>query len=728
MTPEEARKKFIEARDALDKSRVGPDVVADPAAQAFVGGTKPGPAVDELPDLSAGPKQDLIGMGLDVAGGMIGESKAVRVLDKLPIPEKYKLPAEIGARVLGGSVGAGTTDLTWQNLRRLTGAEGAPDNFKESALMSAKAATDQGIAGIYGFGLGKAGEAMGARTKAVDPDRLDQMNEMRDRLKAVYEKIGGKPLVEDMSQRWGIMKRLRPLETELDDHVVTQRLKDAGLDPQTARKVALQGGLTTGELVDNVPYSILQSVAESSFASKKYMENYKGTRGQMYRSMIDDISSEFGSALPEEHVGKAIANAINGNYNLDNAVITHGLTEVQRRLEPDFAFNTKGIKGSIRMRGFDPEGPARLILGDVIPDSGPGGPAALMPGSSATRAAPAPTTGPYAKKSNNQMTFDQVMQARASLSTIAHDEGADPQHRADSQKLLKTLDKAVQKQLPGGLEQYYGDVTAADDQLNRDGFRTQFTQGLLGTNEGYRKYAQYLLKNGDVGNFDKMAKAAGPDATNNVKRSIADIVTQNAVGPDGTMNPASLDKMMNEHGKYGRHFLESTLGPQWTSNVDRLQKSMEIITSSGRHSLTDLGLNAIRYAPVAKLLYDGFHGTVDPTTVGLAAAMITSPRLVARVLTSPKATANIERLAGLAVSGKNPHTFARLTARTAEAIGATPEELASMTGNPAMTALQKARRDLGAGKLPSTGSPMADVMLNPAGALAQVGSQQIPGQ
>src|SRR5215471_12801016 len=129
MTQDEALQKFKDARDKLISQRTS-DPTATPAGQAFVG---QGPLTPDppLPDLSEkGTNVTDIAQTLsDIAAGMAGGSKASKLVAALPIPEKYKLPAEVVARFAGSGTAAGASDMTWSELRRHLGDPDAPDSL-----------------------------------------------------------------------------------------------------------------------------------------------------------------------------------------------------------------------------------------------------------------------------------------------------------------------------------------------------------------------------------------------------------------------------------------------------------------------------------------------------------------------------------------------------------------------------------------------------------------------
>jgi hypothetical protein len=614
------------------------------------------------------------------------------------MPAKLKVPLALGARMLGGGASAFMTDLGYQELRRNLGDVDGPDSFDQSLAISAKTGSDQMMGGAWAGMAASAADKAALKAK-VDPVRVQSMKEVQEAFKRVYERIGGKPLVEDMRGRWNPMRILKPLETELSDQAVVQNLKKAGLPPEMTRKVVMQGGMTTADLLDNVPYSILQSVAEGSFSTKKYMQKYQGTRARLYELWADDLAGEFAAAIPEEKLGQSVAGAVNGNFNFPNAVMTNAMNMVKAQVKPEFNVNMQGVKTYFKNQGIRPSSE----VGQMIYEQ--------------------PTA----------TTFDAVVKLRQNISSLMHAQDMDPRVRAEAARVAKTLDNSVARQLPFDVQHHYKLAAQADDVLNEGQFRTKFVQRMLGTKEGYRQYARYLLKNGDVGNFDKLEAAVGRGEADKVRRGISEIVLQNAVKPDGGLNPASLHGALNEHGKYGRFFLESTLGSQWIKNVDTMQNSMDmLLTAAKDRNLSAMGLGSLKYASVAPIIWDMYNGTIGKETAAEAALLFTAPKYIARVLTSPRATANVLRLAQMASTGTNPHRFSRLVARTAEAVGVTPEGLAAAGGVPGVSEFQKLRKDLGEGRLPgrlpSTGSPAADAVLDPAGAMRQLTEPALGGQ
>lgn len=694
MTPEEAKAAFLAERDKLTK--IDQPVPRGGPGEALVGDEHPGAVVTQTPpDLSQPPGQDIPGMALAVGSGEVGErvagNAAAARLATSSVPAKYKVPLILGARMLGGGAAAFATDLGYQELRRSIGDVQGPDNFEQSLAISAKTGSDQMMAGAWAGLAASTADKLAWKTKA-DPERLKLLGDVQESFKRVYERIGGKPLVEDMRGRWNPMRILKPLETELSDTAVVQNLKNAGLDPAMARKTVLQGGMTSADLLDNAPYNIMQAVAEGSFSSKKYMQKYHGTRSRLYELWADDLAGEFASALPEEKLGQSVAGAVNGNFNFPNAVMTNGMNSVKAMVKPDFVVNMQGVKTYFKNQG-------------------------ILPGS---------TVGQMVYDQPNATSFDAVVKLRQNVSSLMHAQDTDPAVRAEAMKVAKTLDNSVAKQLPFEVQDHYRIAAQADDVLNEGQFRTRFIKKMLGTSEGYRQYGKYLLKNGDVGNFTKLEAAVGKGEADKVRRGISEIVLQNAVREDGSVNPASLHQALNEHGKYGRYFLEATLGPQWIKGVDTMQRSMETLQEAAKdRTLSAMSLGSLKTASVAPILWDFYHGSIDKETAMNAALLYTAPKFMAKILTSPKATANIERLTKMAVTGQNPRTFTRLVARTAEAAGISPEALAAAGSVPGITEVQQLRKNLGEGRLPlSTGSKTADAVLNPAGAIRDLATGQ----
>jgi len=643
MTDEEALKRFQAERQRLLDKRTGPSTSG--AGQAFVGEDMS--REGDLPDLSksSGPSlSGVLGTGADISAGMIGESKAAQLVDALPIPPQYKLAADIGARVLGGGAAVFPTHLAWSRLRQAIGDKSAPDNFEKHVSDAWDAALGQANAGAYGAGASRLEGALHP-SAYVDPTRLDNMKSIKDSLKKTYEDIGGKQLVEDMRGRWNPMRILKPLETELDDQSVVQRLKDKGLDPQMARRVALTGGQTTADLLDNTLYSTLQKATEASPGGSKYLMKYKGTRAKMFQMMVDDLANTYGDHLPEEQIGKAISKAVDGNFNVPNSIMTNSLNEIRNNLQQGTGFDVTKMQAGANMAGLSKDGPARLI--HEIP------------------ATP-----------NGKTSFDNIQQVRSYLSTIIHAQDQDPQVVADAKKVAKTIDKSMSRQLPDSLKSSYMDAVTADDQLNEGQFNTKFVKSLLGRQGGYRAYGQKLLESGDVGNFLKLEKAVGPDEANKVRRGISEILTENAANStDGTLAPQNLDKMLNEHGDYGKYFIQSVMGKDYVRNIERYKGAMENINEAAHNNpLVNFGTNALRYGPTAKILYDWYNGHLDYKDAALAALTFTVPKYSAKILTNPEATKTIEKMSTLIKAGKNPGTISRLAVRALEAAGISPED------------------------------------------------------
>src|SRR5262245_61106339 len=92
------------------------------------------------------------------------------------------------------------------------------------------------------------------------------------------------------------------------------------------------------------------------------MQKYKGTRSQLYRLMIDDLSGEFGDAIPEEKLGEAIRGAVNNNFNFPNAVMNQGLNNIRNTLPSDFKINAQGMRTYFKNQGIDANNPVGAMI------------------------------------------------------------------------------------------------------------------------------------------------------------------------------------------------------------------------------------------------------------------------------------------------------------------------------------------------------------------------------
>jgi len=691
MDREEALKRFLEARDALQQQY---DPTQGPG-KAFVGTDAPTPRTVDLPDLSA-PAQDLPGMALSVGAGYAGEKGGAKAFEMAAdlVPEKYRPAAKLASKVLGAGGAAFLTDLGWQNLRRKLGTVDAPDNFEQTKAIATKTAIDQMAGGLWGEALARVGERTSLVNKMTD-EKAQLMGTIQDALKRTYERIGGAPLVEDMRWRWNPMRILKPLETELNDSAVVQRLQDQGLDPKMARRVALQGGMTTADLLDSTPYIIMQSVAEGTASSHKYMQDYRGNRNRLYELMLEDLSNEFAAALPEEKMGEAVRAALNGNFNLPNALMTAGLQSVRSQINPKSTINVVGLRNYFKQQGLDANSPvAEMILS--LPDN---------------------------------VSFDAIHRIRSNLSSLIHALDQDPRIVAEAKAVAKSLDKRMFKELPTGLDQHYLLSVQADDVLNEGQFKSKFVQNLLNNKQVDREFAKTLLRNSDVKSFRQMEAAAGRGAADNVRRALSESVIERGIEPDGSISPSGLHQALNEHGKYGRYFYGATLGPQWIHNVEMIRDTTDALLEIAKgRSLSDLGLGSLKYATVAPVIWDLYNKRIGWSTVAKFAAMTTVPKFLARIVTNPEATKTIVKATQMAKTGTNPRTFERLVARVAEAVGFTPEELAAAAQTPGVSRIERMRRDLGQGRFPSTGNMMVDTLVDPGQALGQFGSMQVPPQ
>src|SRR5215472_12617331 len=479
---------------------------------------------------------------LDLAAGLLGGALG----RKIP-----GLPRGVGA-VLGSVLGTGGTELGWQSLKRAEDMPGAPDNFDQSARIASGAALTQGI----GEATGQfAGPMLPNSPGVPDPDRLAISQAIHDNLRSAYERIGGQPMVVDYRSRWNPMRIFQPLDTELDNQSVVDNLKAAGMDPKMARRIVLQNGATTAEVLDNAPYRIMQSLAESSPISRGYMQRYQGTRAKLYEGMVQDLADQFGKAVSPQALGSVVAKAVDGNFGLATKISDNSLNGVGGILPDGFKLNVQGIRTYMKNNGLDMNGPiAKALFGDPAGNGIPG-----------------------------KIGWNDLRDMRRNVSSIYHDLSMDPAVRAEAGTALRTLDRSVMKQLPPGqAETWYDLGTKADDVVNDGQFRDTFVQRMIKNPDAIDAYSNKTLKDTNINNWLKFEKAVGPAAADQVRANMAQKLLQGAVDDRGNFDPNKLHEILSAHGRFGSAFGNAVFGPQWMDNVGRVQDAVNLVKNAAR--------------------------------------------------------------------------------------------------------------------------------------------------
>jgi hypothetical protein len=613
-------------------------------------------------------------------GAEKGATTAAKLLEEAPIPKVAKAALVAGAAITSAGVSAGTATTALEEAKRLTGVgDDRSDSFSQSLDRGFDAAKDYSLAEFWGRVNSGVVGVVGFRPR-ITPESMANMEQQKNRFRAIYEKTAGTPLLEDPRSYWNPMRYVKPMSTELDDTQVVKRLKAAGYDPEVARSLAINGG-AMGDLLDNSLYESLQRMVGNSKASR----NVNATRGQMMQDGIRDLGSQWGSVLPPEDIGKAVYKAVKGDFSTLAATRQLGMNSIDSALAPDFKFRGKWLKAGVK---------------DL------GGPEGLVAGLSDTP------------------TFMEVQQARENLGAIMHDETRTAAERAVAAAQAKRLDQKVRNQLPPGIRDDYRSWAGADDEINRRQFNQKFVQGLMTNPKSFKAYANQILAKGDLTNFKQFEAAAGPQLADQVRANIWDRVTNGAVEQGGVMRPDLMRSQLYAQGKYGKTFLEGVMGKKVVVDYEGFASAMEKLNDKAHQ----MGMGAIGTGKIAtvsgmvNVIENAFKGKLGGPNTQLVAAMLGVPAITSRILASPTATKWAIKIAQETAKGTNPARVSRATGYLMTAAGLDPGDILAHAGvqvpQPFQTAGQLSRQ-IGFGPMgPQTGNPMTNLLINPAAAMS----------
>jgi hypothetical protein len=644
--------------------------------------------------------QKVVEAGAPIVTTMYGAAKGAEYAAPIAarVPTPMGKAVVIGAGAVAGAATAGLgTELTIQGVQATMDLPGAPDSIDDAYQRAVSETFGQGEAELVGRTiLGPITSRLAPFRRAMNPESAVLMKTMANRVRSAYEEIGGKTMVEDTRRWWNPGRIAAPLETELRDDAVYARLRDAGLDPEAARRVAITGGAQPSRLDTSITSKFWDRVSGSKMVPD---EAYEQARGKLLHfATLNDLGTSFADQLPPERMGRTVIAALNGRFDTLNAVRQTAMNTLEDKLPTGLKLDISDLRKSMGATA-SVKGPSGMTIAGV-----PTGPATKQPGAKQILALP------------DNATFDQVQKVRAALGNMARDtRNYDPAARAELKLRIQELDNATRDALPVRLRSTFRKWTSADDDVNKAGFDSHFVAGMLRKEENALLYANKIIDNKDAENFGKLEAAlkGTPDGARiigTVRGAIAERFFAGSVNKHGILEPSYLHTALGTSTKgYGKYFLEATLGPQYVKTLNQYIQAMQTVDKAiaKAGSTVRVGMTlAGAVTGVAGLMRSApgiTTGSMTPTIV----AAIFSPAVVSKVLSNPMASKLLVKTAENVAAGRNPMQTARLATRVLDAAGMTPEAALSYAiGGKALTPRQKAAEMVQQGMV-SGGQPPA---------------------
>lgn len=693
MTDEERKKLMAERAALLDKmnaDRFQPAVQGGPSG-AFVGeGANPQVEVEPAPKLySREPSvlQQIAEPGSKIGMSIVGAQKGMSLV--APYAEVLAPEApwaaglvEGGGAVAGAWAGGGWTQGLWDATKMAYRQEGgrgpfgddAPDGFMQWAE-NATHAGNQMAAAEAGNQLLTPVMHLVPFTKAIAPETAEMYDSLAHRMRSTYQEITGQEAVTKTWNpfKWGTDDHTMPLfgKTELDVPGVRDKLVNAGLDPDAARKVVMTGGVQPTELPSAL-WTRMQGIVMKSAPAQNIP--YQVARSRlMAKSLSTDLGTTIAGQLAPDELGQVVTTALRGRVDTLNMTLNTQLNGINNELPPLWFMDTSKLKGSI------PVGtPGNSVIQALKPRS----------------------------------TWEAVQAARINLASMVHDPALTPEARAQVKLVTDRLDSEVAKNLD-----YTGSIKyrawAGGDDLSQKGIMDQkFVQGLMKDGKAPQAVANQLINNSDASSFHLLDQAlkgvdGGQDVMNQVRSQISDRIVRGASDARGVFDPqAALTSMeMMSKGKMGRAFAESTLGPEYVDNLRKYSHTLNAIQDyatkvgtlpkviAGGTSLY-AGMHAIQAVRTGK-----YAEIPEALAVGLGSAY-----LVNRALMSPQAGRLLVKTAERAANGQTG-TAMRLMTRVMALTGVTSDDLEKQHAqqNPEVPNMQ----------MPDTSIPPSPQMMQP---------------
>jgi hypothetical protein len=632
-----------------------------------------------------GSLQKAVEFGVPIATTMYGAAKGAEMI----APIASKVPTPMGkAVVLGGGAVAGAalagagTEMTLQGVQATMGLPGAPDSIDDAYRRTLAAGMGEGQAELIGRTvIGPVTSAITPFRRAMTPESADVLKTMANRVRAAYEEIGGKPLVEETRRLWNPGRILEPLETELKDSAVYKRLRDAGLDPEVARRVAITGGAVPSRLDTSITSKFWDRVSGSKMVPD---EAYEQARGKLlHYATLNDLGSSFADQIPPEQMGKVVTAALSGRFDTLNAVRQTAMNTLDEKLPVGLKLDISDLRKTMGATA-SVKGPSGTTISGF-----PKGPASKQPGAKIILGLP------------DNASFADIQTARATLGNMARDtrQFPDPAARLELRQRIVELDNATRDGLPPRYRSTFRKWTRADDDINKAGFDAHFVEGLLHKEENAYRVAKSIIDNKSVDDFGRLEVALkgtqnGPRILGQVKSAIADQFFKESVSSGGILQPSQLHTALgNNTLGYGKYFLESTLGPEYVRTLHKYIEAMGTVDKAVQKagSATRVGLTLAGTVAGVTGLMRGVPGTTTGSGFLTAVTVLFSPAVVSKALTNTAASKLLVKTAENVAAGRNPKTTARLAARVLDYIGMTPEAaLASITNVPATPRQQAA--------------------------------------
>jgi hypothetical protein len=656
---------------------------------AFTDMSVPPPDLPPPIPKQAGVVQRIADVGVPLAASMAASTAASRAVAGAEIAGWPGAALAVGLPMAAAGV-ASFAGKSGMDLVKLVGdLPGKPDSISESLSENGNAALWDAAGEGIGQVAGKVTTSLMPYRKVLKAGDEEFLRNHARRIREAYAEIGGKPLVEDARSRWNIMRVWRPIETELDDASVVQRLREAGLDPESARNVALTGGLLPSE-IPQTSFNLFRGISKGAKIPPDVL--YNRTRTQLgLIAGVREMGIKYADILPPGDLGKLAKATLQGQMRA-----LQGGRDAARNTLEDVLSNTMNVNPSVHSVAS----PHDLTLGYMI-------------NTKALKNMFPITSSRFARDVlqdlDDMTSFGRIQDIRDTLSHAVQNEMLPQIERDAASKAIKRLDAAVTKDLPQNVRPLYKNLNDATDDVFSQQYNTAFLSGLLNDSEDATKFAEFLIETRDPGLFQKLEKAlkhtvGGDDIIASVKGHIGTEAVGSAVNPAGIINPKNLPRILHSQEKgYGREFLMATLGPKYMDHFDEYYQAMTKVDKAADVAAGSLAKGRVFGIGGAASLVSAVVGAKigwGPMNNGLSGAgaliianALWQPEIVTKALASPKAAKLLVQTAERLSSGYSPKTTARLAARVFTSIGVEPMEYLRRMGllPPTPEQLEKAK-------------------------------------
>jgi len=586
-----------------------------------------------------------------------------------------------GAAILGAGLGGAGTSLTLDAARKGLGLPGAPDSFDDWVHGASAAGMEEAYNETWSQGIGSVMTRLAPWRRFMTTESAEWMKEHGRRLREVYESIAQHPIMEDTRKWYSPYRLFTSAETELDKSWVVKNLEEEGLDPRTARNVAVTNGLLPSK-IPNSTFRKFEGVMATSALTPDAL--YNTNRSILARaSLIEDLGIKYADVLPREELGRAIHGALNDEFKL----LTAARDEAMHGIEMNIWNNS-----SLQLN------PKALTVAQQIDYS--------KLKNLANRRNPDSAATKLINQLNTGSTFGQGQVIRNSLNEIAQNLDANDKERKLAAWYIERLDQATEKGLPSVPRQMYRKWSDADNEIYSKQYKSAYVHGLFHQVEPVAKeFADTIIDLGDAQSLKRLEIAVkdtpnGQQIIDSVRGHIKNSAISGAVDMGEVINPKKLPKILGQwDAGYTKEFLNATLGREYGDNLRKYTKVMNLIDDTAASTSQALSWGRVMTYGTLTTSLANFLGLANYTQTGFAgvgtlAITMFAPEVVNKILSSKTASRFMLKAAENVAKGYAPKYTTRLAVRALNEVGLSPEELLRKYGLLAPDEIARRQKEL----------------------------------